>query len=764
MSRFNKMLKIVLSLVLLVIVAVVIFVATFDANTYKPQIIEQVENATGRDFSIDDDISLSVFPWIGLKVENAWLGNAKGFSANKFAAIKQLDIKVNVLPLLKKQVEINTIRLHGLNVSLEVAKNKTNNWSDLSQGKTADDAADKVVQDEQSASASSPLQSLKVEGFEFVDAHIVYDDRSTGSKATVSDLNLQTSAIEFDKPVEVSFSAHINNSNPAIDTRLALETKLTFNETFNVFNLNDLVFTVFTKANEFIKQDEEIKLTADIDVLLQKERADIKQLKLSALGTDTVMQATITNLLKTPLINADVEVLSFNAREVAQRAGVVLPEMARADALNTVALKTKIKQQGQLLELNKFNINLDDSKLTGWIHVIDIAKQSLRYQLAFDQLDLNDYLPPTTESPEVEVAQSDIKSSDGTTAAAQSTGDERIELPLDMMRQLDIAGEFSIAKLIAMDYDISQFLMKVSAKQGMINIKPLSMNVLDGKVTSVIGINVSKDIPAYDIALDVSKVQLGPVANPFLVNIMGDKPLSLKGAANVDMAIKTSGETVNQLKKASIGKIVLDMNQTEVNGFDPEYYMRSSVASYLDESGFGLSKTIMGSYSPREVTVFDTIHSTVKLANGKADTQDFLMDSKRVQVGAKGYADIIENSMDVTSSVKLARSKTALEKVLDQPIFVRIHGPFEALEYSIDTKRLKESTIGVLEQEAKAKLDAEKQRVKEKLEAEKQRAKAKLEAEKQRAKDKLDAEKRAAEEKAKQKIEDELKDKFKGLF
>ena len=120
MRRSFKFISIFLALVLLVLLA---FVATFDANNYKPQIIEQVEKATGRSFSIDGDINLSIFPWIGLKVEDVALGNEKGFKAKNFAAIKQLDIKVNVLPLLKKEVEINTIRLHGLNVSLEVAKN-----------------------------------------------------------------------------------------------------------------------------------------------------------------------------------------------------------------------------------------------------------------------------------------------------------------------------------------------------------------------------------------------------------------------------------------------------------------------------------------------------------------------------------------------------------------------------------------------------------------------------------------------------------------
>ena len=93
-----------------------------------------------------------MFPWVGLKVESVALSNEKGFKAGQFAAIRQLDVKVNVLPLLKKEVEINTIRLHGLNVSLEVAKDKTNNWSSLAQA----DEAEKVEETKAEGAVKKP--------------------------------------------------------------------------------------------------------------------------------------------------------------------------------------------------------------------------------------------------------------------------------------------------------------------------------------------------------------------------------------------------------------------------------------------------------------------------------------------------------------------------------------------------------------------------------------------------------------------------------
>ena len=786
MKLLGRTLKILLFIIVLLIIAVLTFVVTFDANNYKTQITDQVENATGRDFSIDGDINLSIFPWVGIKIEKVSLGNEKGFSAKHFAAIEQLDVKVNVLPLLKKEVEINTIRLHGLDVSLEVAKNKSNNWSGLSQPAESGEAAAPIKDDDSAGKGEAlTLQSLQVEGFEFVDALIRYQDRSTDTSATVSELNLTTNEIQFDQPVEINFAAHIVNNAPAIDTLINLSTQLTFDKTFNEFDLRDLVFTVLADANEFVPQQEKVEITSNINVLLAEQRIVLDKFQLSALGVTTKMKMTVTQFLKSPVIQGLVDVQPFNAKDVARRLAIELPEMAKADALNHLALKTNIELRGEKFQANNFSFVLDKSILSGWIHVLDISKQSLRYELAFDSINVNDYLPPVVEAVETD--------KDKKAPVDAATGDEKIELPLEMMRQLDVQGDFRIASLTALDYDISQFLLHTEARDGVIDLKPVSMQVLEGQVSAGVKLDARKDIPAYAIDMKVNQVQVAPVANPFLEGIMGDKPLRMEGLVNVDMNVKTGGETVNQIKKASKGKVVLDMKQTAVHGFDPEYFMRSTVADYVSSKGMDFTDTIMKNYTPRQVTVFDKIFSTVNIADGKARTDDFIMSSKRVSVGAKGHVDIMENKLDVVSSVSLPRGKTVVEKMLNDPIYVRVFGPFDALEYKLDTTKLKASTTDVLRDQAKAKLDAEKKRLKAKADAEKQRLlkqakeeeqrlKAKAAAEEQRLKEKAkqeeqrlkakaEEERKRAEDKARQELKDntdsykdKLQDKLKGIF
>ena len=708
MKTFRRTLKIGSIIIVLLLLALLAFVATFDANNYKPQIIEQVESATGRDFNIDGEINLSIFPWVGLKVDDVTLGNEKGFEAAQFASIKQLDIRVNVLPLLKKEVEINRIRLHGLNLSLEVANDKSNNWSSLSQSDASTDEAlpeseiAEVSAESESTETGGALQSLNIEGFEFIDAMIRYDDQSADMHLMVTELNLKTSAIQFNKPIDVDFGAHVTTDQPAIDTQLSLSTQLTFNQNFTELSLLDFVFKVYANANtnEMFQQDETFEIKSSVTVLMEDQRIALKRTQITALGTTTSADINVTQFLEVPLVQGTVEVQAFNAREVAKRVGVALPEMAKANALQQVGFRTAIKLHGEKLELNDLHLQLDGSSLSGWLHVLDLAKQQIRYDLVLNQIDLNDYLPPVDKgasSESTEVVLGEESNEQQKTSAA----DKEIELPVEMMKAIDIQGDLGIASLAVQDYSIKQLLITVNAQNGLITIDPLSMNILDGAITSAMSVDVRKSDPVYKLKLDVDQVTVGPVINPFLKNVMGEKELTMEGAVDLVMDVKTGGHTVNQLKKNSLGKIVLDMKETEVNGFDPEFYMRSSIANYLSSKGLGSSKTIMGSYKPRDVTVFDFIHSTVNLEKGQARTDDFIMDSKRIQIGAKGFADIMNDTMDVNTSVKLARDKTALEKVMDSPLYVRVHGPFDALKYDLDSDRLRKSTSKALKTEAK---------------------------------------------------------------
>ena len=66
----GKLLRLVVfvlgGLVLLIVAAAIILPLIVDPNDFKDEIAAVVESETGRSLSMEGDITLSVFPWLGL--------------------------------------------------------------------------------------------------------------------------------------------------------------------------------------------------------------------------------------------------------------------------------------------------------------------------------------------------------------------------------------------------------------------------------------------------------------------------------------------------------------------------------------------------------------------------------------------------------------------------------------------------------------------------------------------------------------------------
>ena len=80
MLRYLKYVAIaVLAIIALTLIAGIIVSLTFDPNEYKDRIARLVEERTGRQLIIGDDLELTVFPWLGVTTGNVSMSNAAGF-------------------------------------------------------------------------------------------------------------------------------------------------------------------------------------------------------------------------------------------------------------------------------------------------------------------------------------------------------------------------------------------------------------------------------------------------------------------------------------------------------------------------------------------------------------------------------------------------------------------------------------------------------------------------------------------------------------
>ena len=418
--------------------------------------------------------------------------------------------------------------------------------------------------------------------------------------------------------------------------------------------------------------------------------------------------------------------------------------MAADQALTKVAYASRIKASASQAEMDDIKLNLDDTKMTGWIHLTEMSRPVVRYKLHVSPINADGYLPPPVVVAEQPAVPVDDTSATAAATAATAAEDAEIELPVEMLRELDLQGELTMDSVTIKEIPLRDVLVKTQAQAGVVRIDPLQFNALDGAATASMMMNVNGESPVYALGMKASEIQPGPVLDPMLAAVFGQKDVTMDGRANLVADIKTQGSRVSSLKTAATGNVRFDMGKTILQGVDFEHYVRNVVADYLVTKSLAVPAEWRGSFDPQTRTAFNRVHASAVIANGDVTNNDLVLDSSRLKVNGAGVINIVRNDMDYKALVDIepARQQTTAEKLLDQPLSVRIHGPFAQLAYDIDKNQLKKALGDLLEAEAKTKIRKEVDEEKEKL------------------RQKVDEQ----EEQVKQKLEDKLKDKLKGLF
>ena len=103
--------------------AAAVFVLTFDMDTYKPRIEASASDASGMNVSINGRIKLMLFPSAGALLEDIVIQNREA----DIALIKKIEVGIELLPLLKREMVIRQIRI--VDPELNISKDKNGRFN-----------------------------------------------------------------------------------------------------------------------------------------------------------------------------------------------------------------------------------------------------------------------------------------------------------------------------------------------------------------------------------------------------------------------------------------------------------------------------------------------------------------------------------------------------------------------------------------------------------------------------------------------------------
>ncbi len=702
-------LKIFTALVLLLIVVSLILPFIIDPNDYKDEIISRVKQETGRELAIPGDITLSVFPWLGVQLGEVSFGNAPGFGDQPMARINAVDVRVKLLPLLSKQVQIDHITLDGLTLLLQRNAKGRTNWNDLA-GKP-DVAQESKPSPREKQETEKPggavLAALAIDGLSLSNSKIDWQDAQAKQYYSLNDVNLTLGAVVFDRAFPLKADLKFTSREPKANGELNISVDVTIGQDLKNYSLGNLKLETQLSSTALPKQP--VQLNASLHSLtidLNKETLQTKKFHVTSHNLTLQADIEAQQFLSQPKYQGQLKIPPFSLRELLKQLGFTLPVTADRKVLQHVELLSNFQGTSKQLKLDKLHLKLDDSTLTGNLVLPRLGKPALRYSLALDNIDADRYLPPPIET---KPAKAKPAPSGGSAAAAG------VQLPMTLLRTLDIQGRLKIDQLKISNLRSRNIFLPTNAKKGIIRLSPISAELYGGRYQGNTSLDVTGNTPRVGINESLKNVNIGPLLKDF----WGDD--KIRGKANLNAKLTARGLDPVAFRKTLSGSANFEFKNGVVKGFN------------LAQMGRELKALLKGQPKPKQQgpqeTDFASITGSLTATNGLVQNKDLQAAMPYARAIGSGKAYLVNEELDYTLRVKftskaIGQGGRTYEQMDKIALPIRFRGTFS-------NPSIKPDYDAVLKAVAKQELEKQKQKL---------------------------------EDKAKKKIEKEIGDELKKLF
>ncbi|MBF0497434.1 MAG: AsmA family protein, partial [Deltaproteobacteria bacterium] len=190
--------------------ALLLLPRVLDVQKYKPMIEKRSSEILGRPMTIGGKLSLSLFPWVGATFSDIRIENPAGFAEKNLAAIKALEIKIKVLPLVFGKLHIARLTLQEPRVALEQNKNGMWNWRDLAKPPKITSTTPSSHQKKmpgQDIIEKVSIQNAMISELIVSDGSARWADQISGGQGQFTDLTIKIQDITMDEPIGLLLSA-----------------------------------------------------------------------------------------------------------------------------------------------------------------------------------------------------------------------------------------------------------------------------------------------------------------------------------------------------------------------------------------------------------------------------------------------------------------------------------------------------------------------------------------------------------------------------
>lgn len=523
----------VLGLAVVVLAVVGIVAATFNPNDYKPLIIKLVQEKKQRTLTLEGDIKLSFWPNIGADLGKVALSEHN--KPEEFASIQRARVSLALIPLLSKQLVVDTVYVDGVNAHIVRYKDGSTNFDDL------------LSKDDE------PSEQIKfdIDGVHISNTRLQLDDQTTGGRYTIDQFQLKAGHVALKTPFDLETSFIATANQPSVKADIRLKGNFMADPEAKHFVAKHLDATV--KGDLVTLKQAEIQLSGDIDakpdtmellvdslklalagslegarikaelaapkLLVEKDAVSGKEAKLSfsqEKGSDTLQAKLMLADIKGSPAAIQSSGISgeFSAKQAAravsgqfssplagnlQKQIFDLPNLVGKITIKDAALPKGEMQGDFVLKLHAdvlqeklatdFSLGIAETHLKGNLAVNSFKQSALQFHVDADQLNLNQLLGAPVKS--------EAKQESGSKPGAPAD--------LSALGKLLLQGNLSIGKIIYDKYQLSGLSLGIKADGKTLEVRPLKLKLDDSSIQGSVGISRFKQ-PLYQFDLDIDKL------------------------------------------------------------------------------------------------------------------------------------------------------------------------------------------------------------------------------------------------------------------
>ena len=331
-------------------------------------------------------------------------------------------------------------------------------------------------------------------------------------------------------------------------------------------------------------------------------------------------------------------------------------------------------------------MKLDESNIKAKFAVADFAALRSTFDIAIDKFNADKYLPPKKA---------------GETAKASAGSQPEKPIDFSPIKKLDVAGSLRIGDLTASNVKAQNVRVDVRAKNGRLDVDPLSANLYQGSVKGTASLDANTN--RIGIRQNLAGISIGPLLRDAIGQDL------LEGRGNVALDVTTAGNLVSAMKKALNGTARLELKDGAIKGINLAQSLRNAktlIAGGKREAEQGATAG--------EKTDFSELSASFDIKNGIAHNGDFLAKSPFLRLTGEGDINLPDSTLNYLAKAAVVASGAGqggkeMTDLKGLSIPVRASGPFTALKYKLEFG-------SVLSDAAKQKLEEKKEVIKDKLE------------------------------------------------